>query len=276
MPGSTCSSSSAAVFRATRSAGISSDPWRSTSCRRLGIGDIPAIAQANACDSAALFADGRELITYRLPERNGLPSYGRVVPRVVFDNALAEAARGRGARLEEGLTVSGFERDGEVVAVSVRDGNARRRLRARALIAADGSGSQLARQLHGAARKRDEFLVAARGYFENVDGPQSRCDLSFTSETFPGYAWIFPTGSGQANVGVGMVVETFPRQAKTCTSCWPRSRPRSGDARAARGRAHARERDGLAACDVRWAQQRGGRRRRPHRRCGGTRQSAQR
>jgi menaquinone-9 beta-reductase len=182
--------------------------------RLLGIGDLPAIAQANACDRAALFADGRELITYRLPQRDGLPSYGRVVPRVVFDEALAQAARSRGARLEEGLTVSGFERDGDGVEVSVRDGNTRRRLRARALIAADGAGSQIARALHGAARRRDEFLVAARGYFEGVDGPEGRCDLSFTSDSFPGYAWIFPTGAGQANVGVGMVVETFPETSE--------------------------------------------------------------
>lgn len=186
--------------------------------RRLGIGDLPEITGANACDRAALFADGHELITYRLPQRSGLPSYGRVVPRVVFDDVLAQAARARGARIEEGLTVSGFGRDGDGVEVTVRDGGVHRRLRARALIAADGSGSQVARQLHGAARKRDEFLVAARAYFEGVEGPQSRCDLSFTSDSFPGYAWVFPTGAGQANVGVGMVVETVPETSENMSA----------------------------------------------------------
>jgi len=52
--------------------------------------------------------------------------------------------------------------------------------------------------------------VAVRAYYENVDGPQEQADLYFSSSTFPGYCWLFPTGGTSANVGVGTLLETWP------------------------------------------------------------------
>jgi menaquinone-9 beta-reductase len=176
----------------------------------LGVAEMPAVASANAVDRAALFADGRELITYVLPKVAGLPGYGRVIPRVVLDDAIAEVARKAGARVEEGRAVCGFRAYEDRVEVAVREGAGECRLRALVLVGADGAGSIVARAVRGGAPQRDEFLVAVRAYYEGVAGPAGRCDLSFTTDSFPGYAWIFPTAEGVANVGVGMVVETFP------------------------------------------------------------------
>jgi menaquinone-9 beta-reductase len=49
-----------------------------------------------------------------------------------------------------------------------------------------------------------------RGYYDNVAGDEQRCDLHFSSESFPGYCWLFPAGGGSANVGVGMPAQTIP------------------------------------------------------------------
>jgi menaquinone-9 beta-reductase len=37
-------------------------------------------------------------------------------------------------------------------------------------------------------------------------------DLHFSSQSLPGYCWFFPTGNGEANVGVGTLLETTPPQ----------------------------------------------------------------
>ena len=53
-------------------------------------------------------------------------------------------------------------------------------------------------------------IIAIRGYFKDVEGPPNQADLHFNKESFPGYCWLFPTGKNQANVGVGMVLDTIP------------------------------------------------------------------
>ncbi|MBV9646800.1 MAG: geranylgeranyl reductase family protein, partial [Candidatus Eremiobacteraeota bacterium] len=174
----------------------------------LGIDFFSSPLRGNTVDRAALFSDGRELITYVLPKFETFPAFARVIPRVVLDDAIVRVATRAGARLEQG-TVVGFRLLDRAVSVSVREGAEARAMRVRVLIGADGAGSQVGRVLRGIPR-RDELLVAARAYFTGVARSAGRCDLSFTSGSFPGYAWIFPTSERVANVGVGMVVETFP------------------------------------------------------------------
>ena len=87
-------------------------------------------------------------------------------------------------------------------------------VRCRLVVGADGSSSHVARVVRGRTPRRDDLIVAVRAYFDGVAGPVGRCDVYFGGDSFPGYAWIFPTAPGVANVGVGMVVETFPPTAE--------------------------------------------------------------
>ena len=50
--------------------------------------------------------------------------------------------------------------------------------------------------------RRDRF-IGSRSYFANVDGPEEQLDLLFDGSCLPGYYWLFPTGNGEANVGLG-------------------------------------------------------------------------
>jgi menaquinone-9 beta-reductase len=194
----------------------------------IGVDRAPGYARANAAREAALHIDGEHLITQVLPRAEGAPPDGRVIPRVVLDAWIVDAARRAGARLLEEHTVAGYDvvDDGVVVATRRRGGEPRdgdereggagteRRLRARLVIGADGSASAVARALHGAAHPRRDMLVAVRAYYDRVAGPSNQCDLYFSSDSFPGYCWLFPTGNGSANVGVGMVAETVPPAAE--------------------------------------------------------------
>jgi len=56
--------------------------------------------------------------------------------------------------------------------------------------------------------------MAVRAYFDDVDGPVGQGDICFRSDSFPGYYWLFPAGGGSANLGVGMLVSTYPRSSR--------------------------------------------------------------
>ena len=176
----------------------------------LGLAGAPAIRDASVVPQAGLFLDGEHLITFPFEAEAGLPAFGRVVPRVALDAAILAGARTAGARLLEGAAVTGIDTAGDRAVLAVRCADGERTLRARLVVGADGSGSSVARIVRGRTPPRDDLIVAVRAYYDGVAGPSDRCDVYFGGESFPGYAWIFPAGGGVANVGVGMVVETFP------------------------------------------------------------------
>jgi geranylgeranyl reductase family protein len=175
----------------------------------LGV-PVHELGAANVVRRAALMVDGEHQITESFPAVEGLPNFGRVIPRMELDAAIFAAARRAGARALEGTTVtSALTRDG-LGEARVRDARGERTLRARYIVGADGSASAVARALRGAGHPRKDMLVAVRAYVEQLAGGEDRCDLYFSGDTFPGYTWVFPTGGGGANVGIGMMVETVP------------------------------------------------------------------
>ena len=44
--------------------------------------------------------------------------------------------------------------------------------------------------------------------------PTARATSGFRSDTFPGYHWLFPTGGGSANLGVGMLAAAYPQSSR--------------------------------------------------------------
>jgi flavin-dependent dehydrogenase len=180
----------------------------------LGVADMEGYARTNLGRRAALYLDGKELIAQLFPEITGVPQYGRVIPRLILDNYVVEAARRAGARVLDGFPLAGFARDGNAVAVEVAGPNGRFALRTRLLIGADGSSSTVARILRGAPPPRRDRIVATRAYFTGVEGPHDQLDLYFSGGCFPGYYWLFPTGKGEANVGLGVALETLPAHAQ--------------------------------------------------------------
>ena len=78
------------------------------------------------------------------------------------------------------------------------------------LIGADGSNTVVGRVMRGKNIAKEDRILAVRAYYEGVGGRSDRAKLYFTEKSFPGYYWLFPTGPGKANVGVGMVLKTLP------------------------------------------------------------------
>jgi menaquinone-9 beta-reductase len=156
------------------------------------------------------------------PDLTSYPGYGLVRTRLDFDQRLAQRAQKAGARLIEGVTVTGpvlDDRTGRITGVTARpvggrngetgDAGPERVYRGRVVIAADGNSSRLSVSM--GLRKRDDrpLGVAVRAYYTSPrhedDYLESWLDLWEGDRLLPGYGWIFGMGDGTSNVGLGLL-----------------------------------------------------------------------
>ena len=163
------------------------------------------------------------------PELSSYPGFGLVRTRRGFDEIVARAAQRAGARLAEGVTVTGpvlDEATGRITGVTVRETAAaepagggaatgdstagdERTYRARLVVAADGNSSRLS--LAMGLRKRDDrpLGVAIRTYYTSPrhddDYLETWLELRDGNALLPGYGWIFGVGDGTSNVGLGLL-----------------------------------------------------------------------
>lgn len=139
-----------------------------------------------------------------------------VVPRIVLDAEVAQAAVRAGARLVQGAAVSGLSRsNGSVSSVEYRDGAGVRRIAAKIVIGADGAHSIIAKSLGVRDSSKRHRGFALRGYYEGVTGLTDDLEIYyFDSRLLPGYGWVFPTGQRTANVGVGIYSGELDRSAR--------------------------------------------------------------
>jgi menaquinone-9 beta-reductase len=148
------------------------------------------------------------------PELASYPGYGLVRTRHDLDEAVASRAQQAGARLLEGITVTGpvlDERTGRIRGVTAHaaDADEERSYAARIVVAADGNSSRLSVAME--LRKRDDrpLGVAVRTYYQTPrhddDYLESWLDLWDGDRLLPGYGWIFGMGDGTSNVGLGLL-----------------------------------------------------------------------
>ena len=151
------------------------------------------------------------------PELDSYPGYGLVRTRASLDETLARRAQAEGAKLLEGMTVTGPVLDdaGRIVGVTANALDSERArgdsqsFRSRVVVAADGNSSRLSVAM--GLRKRDDrpLGVAVRTYYTSPrhddDYLESWLDLWDGDRLLPGYGWIFGMGDGTSNVGLGLL-----------------------------------------------------------------------
>jgi len=138
-----------------------------------------------------------------------------MVDREVFDEFLRERAREAGAVRRAGVC-EGLERDRDGVAMiryRAAGETAPIRVRARAVVGADGAASLVAKEgIPGAERvpyvyAYHEIVRSPRGTSEGFDG--TRCDVYYQGPLSPDfYGWIFPHGD-TTSVGTGTARRGF-------------------------------------------------------------------
>jgi geranylgeranyl reductase family protein len=177
----------------------------------LGVTGTEAFDATNRIGKCALYIDGGQVGALEIPEVDGLPGHGRVIPRRRLDAWVLDTARNAGATVFDGRKVTRVEQAPDAVTVQGESAAGSWQLRTRLVIGADGSSSMVARTLRGNGPAHQDRIMAVRAYFDEVGGPDDRVDICVSSDSLPGYSWLFPCGASQANVGVGMVMSTYPQ-----------------------------------------------------------------
>lgn len=132
-----------------------------------------------------------------------------VVRRSEFDVLLQQHAVDAGAEFVQAQVKGPLLENGRVVGVRARVGAETKELRSRLVIGADGATSVIARALRPDENREHHRAVAVRAYSTGLDLLPHQVEFYLYDEILPGYAWIFPLGEGQANIGIGMRLDTF-------------------------------------------------------------------
>ncbi|MGH9046096.1 MAG: geranylgeranyl reductase family protein [Acidimicrobiales bacterium] len=182
----------------------------------MGVED--ALTGAHKFRGLRSVAFGRSL-ELEWPEVPGFPTYGYTITRHDLDALVCDRAAKAGATVLQGTEAleplapepaAGALAGCAGALVAGKNNEARREVRARYVVVADGANSRFGRAL-GTARDRDYPQgMALRGYYtsERHADPliESHLDIrDANGDVVPGYGWIFPLGDGRVNVGVGLL-----------------------------------------------------------------------
>ncbi len=133
-----------------------------------------------------------------------------ILDRSLFEKHLASRLKGYGGRIMLGTTVTGvIKKEGKIVGVSTTG----EEINAKIIIGADGVESRVGRWCGLATRlKLSEIYSAAQHTVVDMDGIDDQLEIYFGSKFAPGgYAWVFPKGNKEVNLGLGMLA-SFKRR----------------------------------------------------------------
>ena len=179
--------------------------------RELGIVE-DAVAPYASLDGAVVTSGGGTLDLTpggRVGRRLLRGSDARVVPRLVFDSAMVDAAVRAGAGLRQGAVRAVSASTGGVRTVEGTTAGAPWSIAAGVVVLAGGYGCRIVlpeteRELGGPGEAPRG--IAMRGYLSGVFAPEGRIAFCLDDWVLPGYGWVFPLPDGRANVGVGTLV----------------------------------------------------------------------
>ena len=138
------------------------------------------------------------------PSGGSFPPFGAVWTRKELDSHLLETASQSGAKIFYETEALPEFVDNKVIGVT----NGSEKWTADLVVAASGAPGKVARML-GAERKTDEpYGLAIRTYVESPRHADEYLEASLAMRDangtpIPGYGWMFPTGNGTVNLGVG-------------------------------------------------------------------------
>jgi len=181
--------------------------------RALGVldamGVLPQVEQG-AYPCVALTVRNSDEVTYRI-ELSGPEDPPRrilIVPRLRLDDILLQHAVKAGAHFIPNAKVENLAQENGHVGLWMEGG---RSMDSALAIIATGANTALLRKV-GLLTHTPPSNLAARAYFENVEGLNDTIVLFFDGVERPGYGWVFPTANGAANIGCGVFFDSHTPQ----------------------------------------------------------------
>jgi menaquinone-9 beta-reductase len=124
---------------------------------------------------------------------------GRLIPRRLMDNQIAQAAVSTGTRLLDGTRVREVAYNNDSTALRIIANGVE--IEAQMVILADGSHAPITRQMGLITEQFD--LIAVRQYLAGDSDPNGPLEFHFQPDIIPGYTWLFSLGNGHVNIGAG-------------------------------------------------------------------------
>lgn len=146
-------------------------------------------------------------------KRFGASSY--VVPRIHLDALIQEYAVDSGADFLQARVKKAIIEDRQVKGVVANVNGSEEEIRAKVVIGADGVTSTIARAVRPDKHEDGHRAVALRCYIKDIEVLPHEVEFYLNKGILPGYAWIFPLGEGQANLGLGMRLDKFRKSTRT-------------------------------------------------------------
>ncbi|MCD1293573.1 digeranylgeranylglycerophospholipid reductase [Methanocella sp. CWC-04] len=161
---------------------------------------------------ARLFSpDGNK---FELREKNSDTELGYVLDRKIFDRDMARSAANAGAEVMVKTQATSLLMDkGQVCGIRGISRGECFEIAAPVVIGADGVESKIGRWAGiDTTLKLKHAATCAQFHLTGIDIDPSCCDFYFGSSVAPGcYAWVFPKGKDEANVGLGMLASMTDR-----------------------------------------------------------------
>lgn len=170
--------------------------------------------EAHAFRCVGVTVRNSDEISYRLEFSPSSSSMNQllILPRIDLDDILLRHAVEAGAEFFARAKVEDIvESSGGSLRLGFGDG---RSLEASLAVMATGANTALLRKT-GLLKRLPPVNLAARAYFENVEGLDDSILLFFDGIQRPGYGWVFPTSANSANVGCGAFFESGTPQTTT-------------------------------------------------------------
>ena len=216
-----------ATFPRDKVCGDFLSPRSLTALGQLGCWEAVSLAQPYSIRRSVVHLNGELISAGAMPEMAGLPGYGLVIPRMIFDEILFRRAEQAGAKTAERFEVEQISVGAHGVTVSGQSSGRSQSFASRLVIIADGARSQLASSL-GVAPRRDgrrdllrsvptmtvSPVTPALPRFSSTK-PISRLRLDVSRRRRPG------------NVGMGMVMDVSGATGSTCGSASSIGSPRT-------------------------------------------------
>jgi menaquinone-9 beta-reductase len=192
-----------------------------------------AVRTAQQLGFASIFSEDRPIRAVRLIGPDGtelnaqVPSIddrsmeGYVVPRVDFDKRILDCAIAEGAEDLTGVKLVGTEISTgyRLVRLQRRD-HSQVTLAAHMIVGADGAHSVVRKALGVPQNSPQHTGIAMRAYAKtsafDEGGSIGPClYFQFDRDLLPSYGWVFPTGSGLVNLGVGGPLVAIQRRGES-------------------------------------------------------------
>jgi geranylgeranyl reductase family protein len=155
------------------------------------------------CDKVRLFASSGDYFEATIPSEDAEFTNFYITPRHELDLKLIETAVSAGATfLSESKATSIIRSDGFPTAVRIKSSDREKEIQCKVVVCADGTYGTFAKFTEIERSRPQSFAI--RAYYSNIKGLDDCINIVIDKQIPEGYAWVFPTSTSTANIGLGI------------------------------------------------------------------------